>query len=293
MASSSDGETPSVRKRATTLGEAAAQWAVSRWADVEGRRLRYRDAGSGIPLVLVHGLGVSADYWVRNATVIAAAGFRVLAPDLPGFGRTDGPPGGLDVPAQVDALRRWRTALAVGPAVYLGHSLSCQTVLQLAADHPDEVLGLVLAAPTGEGAGTRRLIRQAIGLARDLRRESIALAMLVAQAYFRAGPRRVLRTWQMAGRHDPMPLLPRIAAPTAIIIGDNDPVVDLDFGQQMARALPAGHLVVVPGGSHAVIFDSTGTFNGAVVGLMREVAGRGGNRGTVERETRSRDDPSS
>ena len=57
-----------------------------------------------MPVVLVHGLGVSADYWVRNAPVIAADGFRVLAPDLPGFGGTKGPLAGLDVAQQINAL---------------------------------------------------------------------------------------------------------------------------------------------------------------------------------------------
>ena len=225
-----------------------------------------------MPLVLVHGLGVSADYWVRNASVVAAAGFRVLAPDLPGFGRTAGPVDGLDVPGSVDALRAWRDAVGLGPAVYLGHSLSCQTVLELAAGYPDEVLGLVLAAPTGEGAATPRLVRQAIGLARDLRRESMTLAMLVAQAYLRAGPRRVFRTWRMGAHHDPMPLLPRIEAPSVVIVGDRDPVVSIDFADRIATALPAGRLVVVPAGSHAVIFEPTGVFNAAVVELMGEIA---------------------
>lgn len=270
---SADNRPTSVgREGAARLGEAAARWTSSQWVEVDGSRVRYRDAGAGTPLVLVHGLGVSADYWVRNASVVAAAGFRVLAPDLPGFGRTAGPAGGLDVPDSVAALRSWRDAVGLGPAVYLGHSLSCQTILELAAGHPDEVLGLVLAAPTGEGAATRRLIRQAIGLARDLHRESLTLAMLVAQAYLRAGPRRVFRTWRMGARHDPLPLLPRVSAPSLVIVGDRDPVVSLEFAERIADTLPAGRLVVVPGGSHAVIFEPTGVFNASVVELMGAAA---------------------
>lgn len=272
MASPLGGDASSIQGGTTSLGDAAAQWSSSRWIPVDGRRLRYREAGVGLPLVLVHGLGVSADYWVRNAAVIAAAGFRVLAPDLPGFGRSDGPAGGLDVPSQVNALRSWEAALGVGPAVYLGHSLSCQTVLQLAVDHPEQVLGLVLVAPTGEGTAARRLFSQGIGLVRDLGRESVKLAMLVADAYLRAGPRRIIRTWRMGADHDPMPLLPRISAPTVVVLGDRDPVVDPEFAQRIVSELPDGRLVIVPGGSHAVIFDQTGAFNTAVVEMMKEIA---------------------
>lgn len=258
------------------LGEVAAAWASSRWVEVRGRQVRYREAGSGLPLVLVHGLGVSADYWVRNAAVLAAAGFRVLAPDLPGFGRTEGPADGLDVPAQVAAVREWAAAVGVGPAVYLGHSLSCQTILQLAVDDPPSVRGLILAAPTGEGAVARRLIRQAIGLVLDVPRESLKLSMLVASAYMRAGPMKVFRTWRMGARHDPMPLLDQVDCRGVVIVGDRDPVVELTFAREMAKGMRNGRVLVVPGGSHAVIFDRTGAFNAAVLEFLGEVerAGR-------------------
>jgi pimeloyl-ACP methyl ester carboxylesterase len=238
---------------------------------VDRRRVRYRAAGSGKPLVLVHGLGVSADYWVRNASVIAAAGFRVLAPDLPGFGRTSGPAGGLDVVAQAEALRQWAVKLEIGPAAYLGHSLSCQAILELAVRYPEAVRGLILAAPTGEGASLQRLAKQAFGLMRDLARESPKLAGIVALAYLQAGPLRVLGTWRKGADHHPMPLLPQIRVPSLVIVGERDPVVDLPFAESIAAALPGGRVVVVPDGSHGVIFDPTGLFNETVIDFLRKL----------------------
>ena len=254
---------------ASRIGECAAAWTVSHWATVGTDRVRYREAGSGPPIVLVHGLGLSADLWVRNAPVLASEGFRVLAPDLPGFGRTAGPVAGLDVHAQADALRKWAEVVEVGPAVYVGHSLSCQTILQLAAERPGEVAALALAAPTGDGTSVRRLVSQAIGLARDVPRESIKLAMLVAEAYLRAGPLRVLRTWRLGARHDPLPLLAGIPVPSVVILGENDPVVDHEFARALAAGLPNGSLVLIPDGSHAVIFEPTGQFNRAILTLAR------------------------
>lgn len=261
------------RVNRTRLGAVAAAWASSRWIEVEGRRVRYREAGSGMPVVLVHGLGVSADYWVRNATVIAAAGYRVLAADLPGFGRTSGPVEGLDVLAQVEAVRDWARAMKLGPGVYVGHSLSCQVVMELAARYPKEVRGLVLAAPTGEGASFRRLARQAVGFLRDIRRESLKLTLIVIQAYLRAGPLRVLRTWKMGASHDPIPLLPRIECSGIVVLGEHDPVVALLFAETIAQGMPGGRVVIVPDGSHGVIFDKTGSFNQAVVDFLGEVRG--------------------
>lgn len=256
---------------ASRLGVAAAEWASSRWIDVDGRLIRYREAGRGLPLVLVHGLGVSADYWVRNGPAIAAAGFRVLAPDLPGFGRTEGPAAGLGVKAQAEAVRRWARTIGLASAVYLGHSLSCQAILELAVARPEMVRGLIMAAPTGEGSGTRRLLSQARGLFQDLHRESPKLAALVAQAYLRAGPIRVIRTWRLGASHDPIPLLAKVEVPGLIVRGENDPVVTIGFCDLLAAGLGRGRVVVVPGGSHGVIFDPTGAFNAAVIDFLHSV----------------------
>lgn len=254
-----------------TLAQAAAAWAASRWVRVGYLSVRYREAGVGVPLVLVHGLGVSADYWMRNGPPLAAAGLRVLAPDLPGFGLTDGPEEGLGVEAQAEAVHRWLSALEVGPAVLVGHSLSCQTILELAARHPEDVLGLVLAAPTGDGDTLPRLARQALGLARDVRRESLKLSAFVLQAYARAGPLRVLRTWRRGAEHDPFAILARVRAPGIVVLGEHDPVVDRDFAERLAHGLPGGEVVIVPGAAHGVIFEDTGVFNTALLAFARRI----------------------
>ncbi|MQA88644.1 MAG: alpha/beta fold hydrolase [Gemmatimonas sp.] len=259
------------RSPAGGLGQAAADWVSSRWIPVGGRRVRYREAGSGDPIVLVHGLGVSADYWMRNGPPIAATGFRVLAPDLPGFGRTAGPEGGLAVGEQARSVREWAAAMELPPAVYVGHSLSCQSLLELAVANPDCVRALVLAAPTGEGQSLPRLARQLGGFLRDLHRESAALAILVLHAYLRAGLARVLRTWRLGAAHDPMPLLPGVRVPALVVVGKNDPLVHVEFATRMVDALTDGRLTVIPDGTHAVILDPTGRFNAAVIDFVRSL----------------------
>lgn len=222
-------------------------------------------------MVLVHGLGVSADYWWRNGPPLAAAGYRVLAPDLPGFGRTPGPRQGLSVGAQAEALARWADAAGVGPAVYVGHSLSCQSIVELAAAEPARVRGLVLAAPTG---APRRhpLLRQLWGLVLDVPRETFSFAVIVAQAYLRAGLVRVLRTWRMGAATTPLPLLPYVRAPGAVIYGDRDPVIDRDYAAALAAGLPDGELVCIPGGAHGLLYTSAPEFNAAVLRFLERVA---------------------
>lgn len=245
------------------LATCAAQWTEERWIAVERWSIRYREAGSGPTIVLLHGLAVSADYWWRNGPPIAAAGFRVIAPDLPGFGRTDGPAAGLSVPEQAAALDAWALRMRLDPAVYVGHSLSCQTVLNHAIWNPDRVAGLVLAAPTGDPT-RHRLPRQALGLLLDAPRESWRLKVVVAQAYLRAGFRRAWRTWIAAAQSDALAMAKQVRVPGVVVLGTRDPVVRRGFAYDLARALPRGEVRWVPGGTHAVIYDTAEEFNAEV-----------------------------
>lgn len=268
MASASDAEG---KPAPEALAGCAAAWAVAKRVRVQGWKLRYREAGDGHPIVLVHGLGVSADYWWRNGPPLAAAGHRVLAPDLPGFGRSAGPDGGLSVTEQAAALLAWLDRLRLPPATLVGHSLSCQTVMEVAAGHPERVAGLVLTAPTGE-PGRARLLHQAIGLLRDIPRESMRLAMEVATAYALAGPKRVWRTWNMGAHHDPLPLMPKIRAPAVVVLGTRDPVVPPDFARTLAHGLGGREVRWIEGAAHALIFTHAEEFNRAVLELVREAS---------------------
>jgi 2-hydroxy-6-oxonona-2,4-dienedioate hydrolase len=256
------------------LALAAAQWAVTHRVQAGGWNLRYRDAGEGPVLVLVHGLGCSTDYWVRNGAWLAAAGYRVLAPDLPGFGRTDGPRAGLSIVQQAYAVSVFAEAMQLGPAAYLGHSLSCQTVLELACTEPARVTALILAAPTGDRR-KKRLLREAVGFLRDIPREPPSLVPIIMDAYLRAGPFRWTRTWLAGKRHDAFDAARAVEAPTLVMVGERDPVVPAHFAAAIARTIGSNaRLRIVPHAAHALIYDEPAGFNGTVLEFLDEVVPR-------------------
>ncbi|HYR11725.1 MAG TPA: alpha/beta hydrolase [Longimicrobium sp.] len=248
------------------LGRAAAEWAVTHRVRADGWNLRYRQAGEGPPLVLVHGLGCSADYWVKNGPWLAASGYRVLAMDLPGFGRTEGPRW-LSIIQQAYAVALFSDVLQLGRATYLGHSLSCQTVLELASTEPDRVAGLILAAPTGDRR-KKRLLREAVGFLRDIPREPPSLVPLIMDAYVRAGPFRWGRTWLAGKRHDAFDAAARVRAPAVVLVGERDPVVSVHFGRAMTYAIRGARLRIIPDAAHALIYDEPQGFNGAVLDFL-------------------------
>lgn len=256
----------------TGEAEAAAQWSITHRVVADGVNVRFRRAGAGPPVVLVHGLGVSADYWWRTGPLLATLGFQVFAPDLPGFGRTQGPRLGLGVPAQAAALRAWAAVLGMGPAAYVGHSLGAQAVLDLAASAPTAVTALVLASPTG-APGLRGHLRQAFGFVADVPLEPPRLIPHVAEAYLRAGLVRWAATWVRAQRDDPFADAARVRVPGIVVVGARDPVVPGWYARQLAERLPGGRVVRIPRGAHAIIFSQPEAFCREVAGFLRSTEG--------------------
>lgn len=137
---------------ATAVAERIACFPV-RTVSAGGRTLAYREAGSGAPLVLLHGIGNQSGSWVQQLESLADR-FRVIAWDAPGYGGSDqlAP----DSPVAADyagALRDLLDALGIDRAVLVGSSLGCLMGTSFAAAHPDRVTCLMLFnAAGGHGA---------------------------------------------------------------------------------------------------------------------------------------------
>ena len=103
----------------------AALTAEDRFVTVDGLSIRYIEAGDGLPLILLHGasLGSSADVFVGNLAPLAAAGFRPIAFDQPGFGLSDNPTDFSMAPRK-KSIMGFIDAMGLEKAVLIGHSQS-------------------------------------------------------------------------------------------------------------------------------------------------------------------------
>ena len=114
--------------------------------EVDGFRIRarYKEAGAGAPLVLVHGLMTSSYSWRYNIGPLSKR-FRVIAPDLVGAGRTDKP---LDFDYSLRGfagfLHSFVHAIGVAPAYVVGNSLGGLYTLSWAAGYPEDFSGLIV-----------------------------------------------------------------------------------------------------------------------------------------------------
>ena len=251
-----------------------------RFVDTGIARVRSLVGGEGPPVVLVHGLTGAASNFVTLAPLLARR-FRVLVPELPGHGGSQGLPAAPTLDAFADPVHVAAAAEGMLPAVFVGHSLGGMVALRLAMRRPEAVRGLVLAAAAGISSATRwaefwlsffgRLqLGRKIAPHRTLIAERPRLrygpfgywgasdpaALSPEQVEgFLAGPGRHTDTWsamEVLVRDDPRIDLERVSAPALVLWGARDrqvPIADaFDYARRLRAPLrtvaDCGHLLV-------------------------------------------------
>jgi pimeloyl-ACP methyl ester carboxylesterase len=218
-----------------------------RWhrTTLDGRPVYYGDAGEGPPLVFLHGWGLTARSYARALPTIAASGARVIAPALPGFGRS----APLEGEYTFEKLARWVDDLLdhLGvdqPAALVGHSFGGAVATAIAWYHPERARALVLVNSvggsvwkTGGRRGARSLSDRPLwdwGLrlpsefsGRDYRKVlPVVLRDLVGNAM--TNPRALWRAADLARRADlreELTALAESSLPVSVLWGSEDNVV--------------------------------------------------------------------
>ncbi len=153
--------TSSERSRGTCAGDSSPPALSSDLHLVAGHSVHaYRIPGAGVgpPVLLVHGLGGSANGWVRILRGLARDFSAVYAVDLPGNGFSPLPASGpLTLEEQLGLLHAFCREVVKTPAFVIGNSLGGALSVILASVHPEDVTALALVAPAGgEMTATRR-----------------------------------------------------------------------------------------------------------------------------------------
>lgn len=125
---------------------------------VHGYRRAFLQAGSGPVLLLLHGIGDSADTW-RDLIPVLARDHTVIAPDLLGHGRSDKPRADYSVAAYANGMRDLLGVLEVERVTVVGHSLGGGVAMQFAYQYPERVERLVLVSTGGVGRDVNPVLR--------------------------------------------------------------------------------------------------------------------------------------
>lgn len=223
---------------------------------VDGLPLFHRacvDAGpSADAIVHVHGFGISGTYLEPTAALLAPR-HRTFVPDLPGMGRSMRPRAALDLPGLARSLASYCDAVGVEQATFVGNSLGCPLIVELATICPERIERAVLVSPAG-GPNNQPLARAIRQMATDGLREPWSMVPIAARDYLRFG---VLQSWSLFKAMTRYPTLERLAhltAPTLVIAGERDPLVRIDR-VHVLDVLAQVDAVKVPG-AHALNYSA-------------------------------------
>src|SRR3954464_2407235 len=129
--------------------------------ELHGHRVEYRIAGSGPPVVLIHGMVNSSRHWEQVALRLAPH-HTVVAPDLIGHGASATPRGAYSLGAHAASIRDLLTAIGIDRATIVGHSLGGGVAMQFFYQFPQRVERLVLVSSGGLGREVSPLLRSAV-----------------------------------------------------------------------------------------------------------------------------------
>lgn len=247
---------------------------------VPGFEVAYLEGGSGEPLVLVHGFGADKDNFTRAARSLTPH-YRVIIPDLPGFGESSKPAGTTyRIEDQVQRLNQIMSALGLQRAHFGGSSMGGWIIAGYAAQFPDKTASLWLLAPGGvtsakpspmlaayTATGVSPLVARTPG---DFVR---VLDLVMADPPFlpysmkknlgeRAATDHALHSAIFVQLHDLSEPLQQIAmrvhTPSLIVWGAEDRVLDVSGAQILKDILPDTELIVMPGIGHLPMLESPG-----------------------------------
>tara|TARA_R110002110_G_scaffold303525_1_gene517602 strand:+ start:22483 stop:23295 length:813 start_codon:yes stop_codon:yes gene_type:complete len=248
-------------------------------------QIHYRELGEGPVMVLLHQTSQSSLQFEHAMPLLAAAGYRVIALDTPGYGMSDGPgepPGVDDYAAALAAAIR---ALNVAPVILVGHHTGAAVAGALAANHPDLVKQLIVHCPPVyteeerlERQGRARLdqspkedgshfqARWSVSHGKTGNTASLAATHMSTLCAMIAGDNE----WyghRAAFTYDLGAALAKVTAPTVVLTNTGDIIHHL--AERASKIQPAFGYSEIEGGTSQIVWDEPERWSQAVLALVK------------------------
>ena len=252
--------------------------------DIDGDHIFYKTAGTGFPVLLIHGFPLSHVLF-KNQQAAFSAQYKIITVDLPGFGNSSTATSKQTVVHYGSEMLALLAHLGITKAAIGGHSMGGQVTLEMYRQDPQIFRAMILFDTNPAAASiVEKAEFPAYGrMAEKMGSASIAPpidAIMVTGASVAKHPE--LQTEVTAMVSSAMPagvagggnalatrpnytgMLGSISVPTLVVVGQDDPVYPLPISQALAAAIPGSTLAVIPNANHASMFQSPGPTNAAI-----------------------------
>jgi len=252
--------------------------------------IAYTDSGIGRPVVLIHGYPFNRSLWNEQIAALSSS-YRVIAPDLRGFGESESAPGTATMNVMAQDVGLLLNHLGIARAAIGGLSMGGYVALAFYKQLPSRVRTLVLAdtraqADTEEAKQSRA---QQAEKALNEGMAGIADAMLpklltpetvskrpevvksVRDMMLKTKPEGAAAALHgMAERDDQTALLAKITVPALVMVGAEDAITPVADSEKMHAAIPGSRLVVIENAGHVSNLERTEQFNDALLSFLKE-----------------------
>jgi pimeloyl-ACP methyl ester carboxylesterase len=236
---------------------------------INNLNINLKIAGQGPAILILHGWGGSSDSWLEVQNDLVSRGYSVVCPDLPGFGKSDGPPKPWAVDDYVEWTRgfiSYMNSRQEFPEFFslLGHSFGGRIAIKFSVRYPEKIKKLVLCDAAG------------IKFEPDIKTKTVLAAAKIGKALFSLRIFAIIREWardlfylvlrnkdyvkargvmretmKLVLNEDLLPELPKISLRTLIVWGDEDELVPLKCAQVFKEKIAGSEFVVLEGVGHS------------------------------------------
>ncbi len=228
--------------------------------------LYYRTIGSGTPLVLIHGYGVSGQIWQRTLPYLAQK-HQVFIVDLPGYGRSQAT-GIWHLREMAPLLATWLRQLQLSRVAIMGHSMGGAIAIHLTAHDPELVSRLILVNAAGIPLHAPLPLLAARSLHSFFQTGNGHLPLGLVRDILQPRLNLLWQTAQEMKCSDFREELARISAPTLIIWGERDVMLPIALGHEIKNALPHATFVTMPHCGHRPMLAQPAQFSKLVLEFL-------------------------
>lgn len=234
---------------------------------VDGHRIRYLEAGSGRPIILLHGLGGYAEKWIPAMKHLSGI-CRVVVPDMIGSGLSDKPVADYTPLMYTAFLKGFIESLNIRNPCISGASLGGQVAVEFAVAYPEIPSRLVLIAPAGIMKHSTPALDAYITAALYPRQDSVGHALALMETSGRdASPKLVASFIENMKRPNAkmafmssllcfknsrniINILPNIRCPTLLVWGYEDPIIPVSYSSKFLTSIPSCTFVGIENCGH-------------------------------------------
>lgn len=248
---------------------------------VDGLNINYNDIGEGEPVLLLHGWGSNIELFA-SMTAVLSKKYRVIAPDMPGFGLSDEPKEPWCVDDYVDFVLKFLEPFAPEKLIVLGHSFGGRVIIKMASrELPFEIEKVILVDSAGvkpKKTAVQKMKQRSYKIGRRVLETAPVKALFPdaleefrrshGSADYNSATPVMRQTLVKTVNEDLVEYMPNMKMPVLLVWGENDDATPLSDAKLMEQLMPDAGLVTMKNCGHYSFLEQQFTFNKVLASFM-------------------------